>query len=685
MKRRDYRFIPSAVLTAAFGLLLVGIAGCSSSGNSNDGGNGAILDLPPPTVPPPPDDGGDGGGITNTPLPFVENFGDGAVVNFDQADTIRLFSADYKALATDNTDDPRRALFYPTCCFFSGDDPSAEITVDHENRLGLISDSGNPSLLVSNARFSIAQTRSPLASASATDPKKDSTPGTDPGEGWGELDLSQPYKISFCVKTASGSSSSVTQLYVDNNTTGEANSIHGGGSRGSRIFNVPTTSLIAGRRVEINVPGNITLEPGGAVVDVRPELVGTSQSFLQFRVSSGASLIIDDVLIEYQGQAGSTQLPDCTTFTPATPPAALDAPSLTARDSAIAASWSATLGASSYDVAYNTTESPEQSNGATVIAGLTATQTTITGLTNDTAYFVFVRGVNSAGVGPWSPAATATPMPPAGCAPTLQVQPSPVQNILWNVYDGCLAPGDTASVVVSGSTSSNFTFSSAEQAALFTANDDGTTTLDSTTSSVTSLGGLADVISGTADTFPKHFTVLARVDTPTAGAGNGVRGLAIELSLGDAAQRRIKVLLRPDQGSGRIQLERFLNGGTASSDTAQADFAMDDGFHIYHVSFVMNGAFVDNATPVIDIQVFRDGVNISDQFTPSIADGGTGRDGGLAAATLRIGDDSGSNAYQSVLDWIIWSDDPSVTSLAPSDLVGELPQNIGELGFYAAP
>ncbi len=673
MKRTDQRVTSSAIVAVCGLFLLASVAGCSSGGNSNSGGNGAILDLPPPPVPPPPSDDD---GITNTALPFVESFGNGRFVNFDQADAIAFFSPDYRALATSNADDPRASLFYPTCCFFNGDDPAEPITVDHANRLGLISDNGNPSLLVSNARFTIAQTRSPRASAGAQDPKKDSTPGTDPGEGWGELDLSRPYQVSFCVKAASGSSSSLTQLYVDNNTTSEASSIHGGGSAGSRIFSVPTTNLIPGRRVTIEVPGEVTLQPGGTVVETRPELVGAAQSFLQFRVSSGATLILDDLLIEYQDSAGATPVAECTAFTPATPPPAMPAPDLAATDGTLAATWSALLGAASYDVAYNTADSQEPADGAVVINGITATQTIITGLTNGTEYFVFVRGVNSSGAGPWSPAARATPMAPTGCTPTQQVLPSPQRNIIWNVYDGCLAPGDLGSVIVNGSTASRFTFAGAE-ADPWTANDDGTSTLDTTAlGSLTSRGDLAGVIGGATGDFPKRFTLLARVDTPTATA----RGMEMQVSLGDPGQRRVKVILRPDQGSaGRLQLERFLDG----TATPQADMVMNDGFHIYQINLVMNGAYVDPATPVIDAQVFRDGVDISDQFTPSIAGGGTGRDGGAAAPTLRIGEDA-SSSYRAVVDWILWSDDTNA-SIDAATLVGELPDGIGELGFYAAP
>jgi hypothetical protein len=643
-------------------LLLASLAGCGdSNGNSNKAGSGDIADLPPP--PPPPDV--DGGDLGNTPLPLLEDFGSFAA--FDQSDTIFFFSADYKALATDNPDDPRPALYYPTCCFFDDNDPNGEITVDHENRLGLINDNGNSTLLVSDARFTIAQTGSPLAAA-GTDPKKDSTPGLDEGDGWGELDLTRPYRISFCVKAASGSSNSSTQIYVDNNTTSEASSIHGGGSSGSRIFNIPTANLISGARVEIHVPGDITLEPGGPVAATRPALVGTSQSFLQFRVSSGGSAIMDDLLIEYQDEAGSTPLPDCTPFTAATPPAAMDAPSVTPQDAALAVSWSDVLGASSYDLAYNTADSPEPAQGAELVEGITGTQEILEDLENGTQYFVFVRAVNSAGIGDWSPAATATPVAPVGCAPTQQVEPSPVHGILWNVYDGCLAPGDFGSVVVDGSAAANFEMDEAE-AAFFAANQDGTATLNTTADgALRSKGDLSDIIAGGPDEYPKHFTWLARVDTTMSSA----RGLEIEVSFGDQSERRVKTILRPDSGdSGRVQLERFLEDGAT---TAQADVAMNDGFHIYHIAFTMNGP------ADIDATVYRDGADISDLFEPSILDGGTGRDGG-GSNRLRIGEDS-SSGYFAQVDWILWSNDSGVTGLTPADLIDELPDGIGELGAY---
>ncbi|WP_250461492.1 fibronectin type III domain-containing protein [Microbulbifer litoralis] len=650
---------------SALALCVMGGLTACSGGTDTSGGEGDIAELPdpPPVVVTPPEESG----ITNTPLPILETFGE--YTSFDQSDTIDFFSPGYKALATDNEDDTYPAFYYPTCCFFDGDNPNAEITVNHTERLGIVSDAGDPSLLVSDARISIGQTLSDLADSSRTDPKKDSTPGDDGGSGWGELDLSGPYRISFCVTSAAGSGS-MTQMYVNNNTTSEADSIHGGGALGSRIFNVETASLIPGQRVEINVPGEIYLEEGGEAVDLKTAQVGTEKSFLQFRVSSGGTAIIDDLLIERQSDNGQAELPACTPFQPASVPDQLAAPSTRGGDTNMLVSWDSTLNASSYDLAYGTSADIAT---ATLVSGLEENAHTLTELENGTEYFVWVRGVNNVGPGDWSAPASDTPQAPVGanCVPTAQVDPSPGNMITWNVYDGCTHPGESGAVVVNGSSPANFEFSDEEEP-FFSVSDQGVMTLDSREISDSVTGDLSGVLS--AATYPKTFTWLARIDTPLKDP----RGFEIETSFGEADGRRVKVLLRPDDGDhpdgqGRIQLEDFLAG-----DDIDADVPLDDGFHVYHVTLTLN-----NPSDV-SVKVYMDGEDITALFDPDITAGGEGDDSGSSSSRLRIGDGSGGNAYYANVDWIVWSDDPVLSGLTPEDLVGELPEGIGELGAYTS-
>ncbi|BFM21307.1 hypothetical protein [Gilvimarinus japonicus] len=254
-----------------------------------------------------PDGGGDGGSdgggsdlheIANTDLPLIETFG--------ANDTTGFFSADYKALASE-AEEGEGGFYYSMAGVYMADgsldtEGSNWITADADQKMRL-----------GDARFTIAQTVSPLA-GDVADPRKDSTPGdgVDDGLSWGELDLSQDYKISFCVVAAPDTaSSSDFQIYVDNNTTSEASSIHGGGNVGSRIFNVPVNTLVPGKRVEINIPGDTTLEDGGTLVASKPDLVGTENSFIAMRVSSGGWAVFDDLLIEYQSDVGNNPQPDC--------------------------------------------------------------------------------------------------------------------------------------------------------------------------------------------------------------------------------------------------------------------------------------------------------------------------------------------------------------------------------------
>src|SRR5690606_30151956 len=188
------------------------------------------------------------------------------------------------------------AFYYPMAGAFADDG-----SVDPEGGIWITADV-DQAFRLGNSRFTLAQTVSPLA-GEVENPRKDTTPGdgVDEGLSWGELDLSEPYRISFCVVAAtSGPSSSLFQIYTDNNTVSEASSIHGGGNTGSRIFNQPVNTLVAGQRVEINIPGDTTLQSGGELVASKTNTVGTENSFLNFRVSSGGWVVFDDLVIEYQ-------------------------------------------------------------------------------------------------------------------------------------------------------------------------------------------------------------------------------------------------------------------------------------------------------------------------------------------------------------------------------------------------
>ncbi|WP_288131639.1 fibronectin type III domain-containing protein [Microbulbifer sp.] len=644
---------PSRWTRSALALCIMGTLTACGSGSDNNAGEGDIADLPepPPVVVVPPEESG----IVNTSLPFLENFGE--YTGFDVSDTEDFFSQSYRSLATaeENSEyeDTFPQFYYPTCCFFLEDDPVMGPDVDL-TRLGIVSDDGDPSLLVSNARFSLGQTKSDLVSE-AKDPKKDSTSGSA-ASGWGEFDLSEPYRISFCVASASGSGSK-TQIYVDNNTTGEANSLHGSDSI---IFDLPTDALVAGKRVVVNVPGDVYLEHDKAPVLDVPELVGTEQSFFQFRVSSGGTAIIDDLLIEKQSENGQADLAECREFVETQAPETPEAPGVDGGDGYIQVGWPEVFRATEYELAYNTIDSVE---GATIVPSseIEGQSHLLEELENGTEYFVFLRASNSAGTTEWSASASAIPAAPVGdaCEPTSQVTTS----IPWSVYDGCRPPSEDNSIVFNTSATTTFDFGSSD-ATLFTAlkNADnenlGLAKLDTTADAdLRSRGEVYDIF---AAGYPKHFTAIARIKADKEAQ----RGFELQTYFAEAG-RRVNMQLRPDEGE--VRLEKFTDG---ANDVKVAAPLLDGEFHIYHIAFTMTDADTLNA------KVFVDGND-----TPVIDETSTGREDSSANNKLRVGEDS-SKAHLAEVDWIIWTADATTAGMLPSEMVDALPDGIGEMGEY---
>lgn len=95
------------------------------------------------------------------------------------------------------------------------------------------------------------------------------------GEAGKDLDLSKPYILSFDVVQASGTGK--IQIFVDNASTS-----------GDKIFNESANTLTAGQRFVLR------------------SSAGTANSFIQIRAESGATLAIDNLVLEQTGTAGSS-------------------------------------------------------------------------------------------------------------------------------------------------------------------------------------------------------------------------------------------------------------------------------------------------------------------------------------------------------------------------------------------
>lgn len=255
-----------------------------------------------------------GGGIVNTSLPIYESF--------EAVDIDGFFSANYKALST-YTD---TQFYYSTSGYPADTNPLSVPRM-------LLTDWTSKALWFGNARFTIGQTRLETGTTSSFDTAS-----------WGELDLTKPYRISFCVKDVTGTSSKHLIIFTDNNTSNTSNSING---NASRVLNAGMDQLIPGQRFSVDV--NTT---------------ASANSFLQFRVESAADVIIDDLVIEYQDTPYSGSIPACTADASFVRPVASSSSSSVSSAASSSDSSSVASSSSSSDVSSSNSSSAASSDSS---------------------------------------------------------------------------------------------------------------------------------------------------------------------------------------------------------------------------------------------------------------------------------------------------------------------------------
>jgi len=144
----------------------------------------------------------------------------------------------------------------------------------------------------------------------------------------------------------------------------------------------------------------------------------------------------------------------------ATPPVPQDAPSVIAGSGQLTLSWQAVEGAESYEVWAGTSTNPviatKSRDGVEVLSAV------ITGLTNGTQYYVWIKAKNSVGVSNFSPMATGTPSafndrPRSPSVPSITTGNGQI-NITWTAVEGATSyevwlgnDNNTASAVKNGS------------------------------------------------------------------------------------------------------------------------------------------------------------------------------------------------------------------------------------------
>ena len=355
-------------------------------------------------------------------------------------DALQLFTSTYKSLLEPGTEDLNPSFYYST----SGLDAGRIVARNGQMTIGNARMTLGQRLQTTGTHINPAALPADFKINTTTEPTAANNPTTTT---WGELDLSQPWKISFCVNEfeATGATASNQQfmVYVDNNQSNASLSLHGSKSL---VKQLNVTNFVAGKRVEINIPGDVFVD--GKSIDSVLDNAGTSTSFIQLRVPSAGVVTMSELWVGYQSD--KTTEPTAATCAPAArvpgwnvAPAAADpttAPTAVAGDSQLEVSWTELARATAYQVAYNTSNTPEGTTPVDV-AGATTTTYAIKELTNGTPYYVFYRGKNSANAfTAWSPSVTATPVaalvaPVAPQAPTLVAGDAQIE-VSWTAVDG---------------------------------------------------------------------------------------------------------------------------------------------------------------------------------------------------------------------------------------------------------
>jgi hypothetical protein len=148
--------------------------------------------------------------------------------------------------------------------------------------------------------------------------------------------------------------------------------------------------------------------------------------------SSGAALFVSALLV-----AGALLFSACTDGGNGAPPAAPAKPGVTAGTEQLTVTWTAVENAEYYEVYYGTNETGDKTKWG---ESHTATTVTITGLTGDTLYYVWVKAWNADGGSDFSPFATGTPVrptqPPAAPALPTVTAGNATLTVTWTAVDG---------------------------------------------------------------------------------------------------------------------------------------------------------------------------------------------------------------------------------------------------------
>ena len=207
-----------------------------------------------------------------------------------------------------------------------------------------------------------------------------------------------------------------------------------------------------------------TISGGESTTPVATGLTGAS--YTNTGLTNGTTYYYEVSAVNSNGTSAMSNEASGTPVAP-TVPAAPTGLAATSGNALVSLTWSASTGATSYNVYRGTTSGGESTTA--IATGLTSTSYTNTGLTNGTTYYYKVAAVNSVGTSSLSTEASSTPQaPPAPSAPSgLSATAGNAQvSLSWtaganatsyNIYRGTTAGGESATAIATGVTGASYT------------------------------------------------------------------------------------------------------------------------------------------------------------------------------------------------------------------------------------